>query len=54
MVKHEAAMKRLFHRIFVCKNCKTKKRTSMSKILQGKISCKKCGSKAFRPIKKNK
>lgn len=52
MVKNEAATKRLFDKIFICKNCKTKVKTTMSKILQGKISCKRCGSKAFRPLRK--
>jgi DNA-directed RNA polymerase subunit RPC12/RpoP len=54
MAKHEAAMNRLFKRVFVCKNCKTKTRTDINRIIQGKISCKNCGGKAFRPIKKAK
>lgn len=54
MVKHEAAMNRLFKRVFVCKNCKSKIRTDMVKIIQKKISCKKCGCDSFRPIKKGK
>ena len=53
MVKFQEATARMFHGVFVCRKCKTKIKTSMSKILQKKISCKKCGGKAFRPIKKN-
>jgi len=51
MTRIPEAHKRLFENVFVCKKCKKKKRTSMQKILQGKITCT-CGSKAFRAIKK--
>jgi len=54
MAKFPEASARLFKNVFVCKRCKTKQRTSIQKILQGKIACKKCGSKAFRAIKKGK
>ena len=54
MVKSPEASFRLFNNVFVCRKCKTKQRTSMQRILQGKIKCKKCGSKAFRAIKKGK
>ncbi len=54
MAKFDAAINRLFNRIFVCKNCKTKVKTDMSRVLMRKISCKNCGSKHFRPIKKNR
>ncbi len=53
MVKFPEATARMFHGVFVCRRCKTKTRTSMTKILQKKISCKKCSGKAFRPIKKS-
>jgi len=52
MAKFEETGKRIFNRIFVCKNCKNKIRTDMSKILQSKVYCKKCGGKAFRPLRK--
>lgn len=54
MAKFPEAVARLHHNVFVCKNCKTKMRTHMFKILQGKICCKKCGARAFRPIKSKK
>jgi len=54
MVKFPEASTRLFHNVFVCKKCKTKQRTNMQKIMQGKVICKKCGSKSFRAIKKGK
>ncbi len=43
------AMKRLFHRVFVCRVCKTKIRADPSKVKEGKVKCRKCGSKALRP-----
>ena len=52
MAKFQEALNRIQKNIFVCKKCKTRQRTTMQKILQGKITCKNCGSKAFRPIKK--
>jgi len=51
MAKFPEAVARLHHNVFVCKKCKIKTRTHMSKILQKKIICRKCGSKFFRPIK---
>lgn len=53
MVKFPEATARMFHGVFVCRKCKTKIRTSMTKILQKKISCRKCSGKAFRVIKKS-
>jgi len=52
MAKIPEAQNRLFKNIFVCKNCKTKIRSDIQKILKGKVQCRKCGKKAFRPIKK--
>ena len=52
--KFPEAQNRIYKNIFVCKKCKTKKRTDMQKILQGKVKCRNCGSKAFRAIKKAK
>jgi len=54
MVKFPESQARLFHGIFVCKKCKTKIRSSMNKVLQGKVKCRRCGSKALRPIRKGK
>lgn len=52
--KFPEASARMFHNVFVCKKCKKKQRTTMQKILQKKVSCKRCGCKALRPIKKGK
>ena len=52
--KFPEAQKRLFTNVFVCKKCKSKRRSNMQKVLEGKIICKKCGGKAFRPIRKAK
>lgn len=46
------AQNRLFKNVFVCKNCKSKKKAEPLKIIQGKIKCRKCGKSAFRPIKR--
>jgi len=52
MGKIPEAQNRLFKNMFVCKNCKSKKKADPLKILTGKIKCRKCGKKAFRPLKK--
>lgn len=52
MAKFPEAEARLFRNIFVCKKCKAKVRAPTLKVLAGKISCRKCNSKALRPIKK--
>jgi len=54
MAKIPEASARLFKNVFVCKKCKTKQRAQVQKIMQKKISCRKCGCKAFRAIKKGK
>jgi len=46
------AQARLFKNIFVCKRCQSKIRTDTQKILQGKVRCRKCDGRAFRPLKK--
>lgn len=43
------ATQRLFHRIFVCKVCKSKIRANPVKVKAGKVKCRRCGSKALRP-----
>jgi len=52
MVKFPEAEARLFKHVFVCKNCKTKRRAPIMKVLQGKIKCRKCNGKALRPVRK--
>jgi predicted Zn finger-like uncharacterized protein len=52
MAKIPEAMNRMFRNVFVCKNCQSKIRASQLKILAGKVKCRKCGKKAFRPVNK--
>jgi len=52
MVKFPEAEARLFHDKFVCKKCKTKLKATNLEILANKITCRKCGRKAFRPVRK--
>ncbi|HLC22410.1 MAG TPA: hypothetical protein VJJ79_01415 [Candidatus Nanoarchaeia archaeon] len=54
MVKFEATVARIFRRIFVCRRCKQKVRTDMGRILAGKVKCRTCQGRAFRPIKSKK
>ena len=54
MAKIPEAQERLFKNVFVCKNCKSKIRADIQKVLKGKVKCRKCGKRAFRPIKKSK
>jgi ribosomal protein L40E len=50
--KIPAAQNRLFKNAFVCKVCKHKMRVRPLKILGGKVSCRKCGGKDFRPMRR--
>lgn len=52
MAKIPEATNRLFKNVFVCKNCQAKIRADSQKIMRGKVRCRKCGKKAFRPIKR--
>jgi len=52
MVRFPEAENRLFKNKFVCRNCKTTIRALNMKVLAGKVSCRKCSSKALRPKKK--
>ena len=52
MGKIPEAQNRLFKNVFVCKNCKSKIKSSPQKILEKKVKCRKCAKKAFRPLKK--
>ena len=54
MAKFPEASARLFRNIFVCKRCKSKRKADIRKILDKKISCRKCGGVAFRAIKSKK
>ena len=48
------AVKRLFHRVFVCRKCKSKIRADYIKVREGKVKCRKCGSRYLRPKRKEK
>lgn len=52
MAKFPEAEARRFHKVFVCRRCKTKRRAPTLKVLAGKVSCRKCGAKVLRPIHK--
>ncbi|MEM4260333.1 MAG: hypothetical protein QXG00_03785 [Candidatus Woesearchaeota archaeon] len=52
MVKFPEANARLYKNIFVCRRCKTKMRTSMMRVLAGKVKCRKCNYKALRAVRK--
>jgi len=52
MAKIVEATNRLYKNVFVCKNCRTKVRSDPQKVLKGKVKCRKCKKKAFRPLRK--
>jgi len=52
MAKILEAQNRMFKNVFVCKDCQSKIKADAQKILKGKIRCRKCQKKAFRPLKK--
>ncbi|MEK6897280.1 MAG: hypothetical protein AABW93_01985 [Nanoarchaeota archaeon] len=52
MAKIPEAINRLFKNVFVCKNCQAKIRADPQKIMRGRVRCRKCGKRAFRPIKR--
>ena len=49
MAKFEEAAARKFKNIFICRRCKSKVRATNLKVIAGKISCRKCDSKALKP-----
>lgn len=51
MAKFPEAIARLYRNVYVCKKCKTKIRSQPRKVLLKKVKCRKCGSKALRPMK---
>ena len=52
MAKFPEAEARLFKNMFVCRKCKSKIRTTNLRVLAGKSSCRKCSSKALKPVRK--
>ncbi len=49
MSKFDEAIERLFRNVFVCRKCNAKVRADPNMIRAGKIKCRKCDSKKFRP-----
>jgi|TARA_B100002003_G_C14095099_1_gene526731 Zn finger protein HypA/HybF involved in hydrogenase expression len=52
MAKFPEAQARLFKNKFACKKCKKVKKTNIMKIIDKKVSCKRCGSKSLRSLRK--
>ena len=52
MAKFPEAEKRLFKNKFVCRKCKSVIRAPNIKVLAGKVKCRRCGSKALKPVRK--
>lgn len=52
MARFAEAEARKFKNIFVCRKCKSKIRAQPIKVKLGKVKCRKCGSKALRPVRK--
>ncbi len=52
MAKFAETESRIFKNIFVCRNCKSRIRANNMKVIAGKIKCRKCDSKSFRPVRK--
>lgn len=44
----EAVRKRLYDNVFICMDCKAKRRAKSRKVRDGKVKCRKCGSKDLR------
>lgn len=43
------AVARLYHRVFICRVCKSKIRADLTKVRVRKVKCRKCGSYDLRP-----
>ncbi len=52
MVKFAESQARKFRNIFVCKKCSTKIRSQSMKVIHGKVKCRRCQGKKFRPVRK--
>ena len=52
MVKFPEAQARLFGNVYVCRNCKTKIRSTPQKINLREVVCKNCGKRIFRAKRK--
>lgn len=54
MVRFPEAITRLYSRVYVCRRCKKKAKVNIPDVIKKRYVCKKCGGKAFRPIKRQK
>ena len=52
MAKFAEAESRLFRRVFVCKDCKSKIRADNLDVTLGRVKCRKCKSRSLRPVRK--
>ncbi len=52
MAKIPEAQARMFKNVFVCKSCQSKIRADPQRILKGKVKCRKCKKRAFRPLRR--
>lgn len=52
MAKFPEAETRMFKNKFACKSCKTVNKANNLKVIARKVSCKKCGSKDLRPLRR--
>jgi ribosomal protein L40E len=52
LAKVPEAEARMFHRMFVCRDCKTKNKLPVLKVSEGVAKCRKCKSNAMRPVRK--
>lgn len=52
--KIPAAQARMFRNIFVCKHCGQKVKTDAARVIAGKIKCRRCNKKHFRPKRSKK
>ena len=52
MTRFAEAETRRFRNVFICKVCKSKIKAPNMKVLQGKVACRKCGSKQLRTARR--
>lgn len=43
---------RIFKNIYICRKCEAKNRVPGQKVLMGVASCRKCGSKSLRSLRR--
>lgn len=48
----DTVRERLFENVYVCMKCKAKVKAKPRKVRDGKVKCRKCGSKDLRPKSK--